>query len=125
MKIRELTAKGKLLTDAYDIELLLRNGGFGWVLDAETENAVLEIIDRKLYWYAGQWYAGTWQDGVWLNGSFRAGQWLNGVWHNGTFQGTWNNGTWVRGTFRGTWKSPKPSPLTENIIISFDSYHSG
>jgi len=93
-----------------------------WLLDANTQNADVEIVDERVLWRGGVWVSGTWHDGTWLDGKWFSGTWRNGewysgtwhggVWHSGTWRegewqhGLWRNGTWLTGTWQGgTWLS--------------------
>ena len=54
-----------------------------WLLDAETENADVEIIYGRVNWYGGDWRGGHWHGYTWHGGEWRGGTWHNGVWHGG------------------------------------------
>jgi hypothetical protein len=76
-----------------------------WLLDANTENENVEIVDGRLVWYGGTWKDGTWWNGIWYGGIWKGGTWKSGTWHDGTWHnGTWNDGTWNDGTWNdGIW----------------------
>lgn len=68
-----------------------------WLQDADTEDAVVEIINGNVIWRSGEWYSGEWRNGVWCDGV-----WHDGVWHDGI----WRNGEWHSGTWREGWDNP-------------------
>ena len=59
----QLTLDGKAITGSDAISQTLNRAGFGWVLQAETENAVLALRDNELHWLSGKWCSGTWVNG--------------------------------------------------------------
>lgn len=63
-----------------------------WLLDANTINEDVEIINGMLVWNDGTWNGGTWNHGVWQYG----------VWNDGT----WNGGTWWGGIWWGGKRKP-------------------
>ena len=73
-----------------------------WLLNANTHNASVDIIDGVVHWYDGSWFDGIWRGGiwhygVWHNGVWKDGTWKDGIWHNGIFEGgTWRNGRIVK-----------------------------
>jgi len=69
-----------------------------WLLDADFDNAVIEVSRGKIIWWSGYWYDGIWENGIWEDGTWYAGLWLNGIWRNGAWlDGTWENGSWLNG----------------------------
>ena len=46
-----------------------------WLLDANTNNADVELNDGVVVWRGGDWWGGDWRGGVW-----RGGDWWGGVW---------------------------------------------
>jgi len=73
-----------------------------WLLDAETQDADVEIINGFVHWYNGRWLSGRWADGVWYQGSFVAGTWESGEW----LDGRWAGGEWVSGEWFAKGKHP-------------------
>ena len=90
-RYKELKIENKVITDKNEIEKILIEKNFNWILDAEIENSRLEITKDTLIWNSGIWYNGDWEYGV-----FRHGEWKYGVWKNGV----WYNGVWQDGIFR-------------------------
>ena len=83
---------------------------FPWLMDAEFEDAIVEVRNNVLTWKNGIWRCGIWIDGVWLDGVWFYGEWLKGIWGNGIwcngvwYDGLWNDGTWFGGDwYCGTW----------------------
>ena len=74
-----------------------------WLLDAQTINEDVEIINGVLIWKGGIWNGGIWEDGIWEDGTWKGGIWNGGIWE----RGTWKGGTWER----GTWKDGKRKPM--------------
>ena len=73
-----------------------------WLLDAETEDENVVVIDGIVVWISGTWKGGTWESGTWKGGTWRYGTWNDGTWKGGT----WNDGTWKGGTWKGgTWRN--------------------
>ena len=68
-----------------------------WLLDANTYNANVDIIDGVVHWYDGSWFDGTWHGGEWHYGVWHNGTWRDGEWHDGV----WLGGTWQDGVWRG------------------------
>jgi len=66
---------------------------FGWLRDAEFENAEIDITRDFLIWKGGTWINGVWKAGVWENGLFKGGTWEYGHWKNGR----WEGGIWKDG----------------------------
>lgn len=91
MKYKELLYKGKTYTDAYLIEEILISEDMAWFINAETNNAKIEILNNTLIFNGGTWY-----NGVWKFGAFRAGDWKFGTWEDGVFF----NGVWYDGIFK-------------------------
>jgi hypothetical protein len=77
-----------------------------WLLDANTENENVEIVDGELIWHDGTWWSGIWYSGIWQNGIWHDGLWDYGIWENGTWEGgIWIEGFWYDGTWKnGVWK---------------------
>ena len=78
-----------------------------WLLDADTENEDVEIIDGVLHWLGGVWHGGVWRDGMWHDGVWYAGVWHGGKWHDGVWLGgvwrggEWHDGVWLGGVWLG------------------------
>ena len=109
MRYSELKYKGQTYTEQWKIDEILIDEKFNWIVDAEIENARLEIFQLKDgsktlvwnagIWYSGDWYFGTFRDGEWKYGTWRDGVWRNGKWKNGTFKsGIIYNGIFFKGT---------------------------
>ena len=93
VRFKELKYEGKTYEKEFKIKEILIESKLDWVLDAEMENARIEIINETLVWNAGTWFNGTWKYGVFRSGEWRYGIWEGGVWYNGT----WRNGIFKRG----------------------------
>ena len=50
-----------------------------WLRDAETVDAVVDVVDGCVIWRGGTWRGGTWESGTW-----RGGIWQSGTWGRGT-----------------------------------------
>lgn len=70
------------------IEDLRRN--FFWLLEADIEDAVIEIDSGYLYWYSRDWHGGHWHDGVWHDGVWHGGEWRGGEWERGYIKGEYS-----------------------------------
>jgi hypothetical protein len=93
MRYKELKFQGNTYEKEYQINEILIKNNITWLIEAEIENARLEIIKNTLVWNAGTWFNGDWHYGVFRSGNWKAGIWQNGVWYNGL----WNNGTFKSG----------------------------
>lgn len=91
MKYKSLTVDDKVYKNQKDIEKLLQNQDFYWVIDAEFENAEIEIDHNTLIWNNGTWLHGKWKFGIFKNGEFH-GKWENGIFEGGSFNGKWISG---------------------------------
>ena len=91
MRYTELKYGNKTYTIESQIEKILENQKFYWLLDSEFENAVLEIKKDTLIWYSGDFFSGNWYYGIFKDGSFN-GIWENGIFENGSFSGKWLSG---------------------------------
>lgn len=87
MKYIELKYRGKSFTKRNEIDDILEKEQFYWLIDAEVENAVIEILNGTIIWHDGVFYSGNWHYGIFKNGKF-FGNWENGIWENGNFSGT-------------------------------------
>lgn len=107
MRYIELKYEGKVINEQWKIDEILLEKKFNWVVNAEIQNARLEIINNTLVWNAGIWYNGNWKFGVFRDGEWKYGTWDNGVWYNGSWKdgifksGIIFNGIFVKGTFLG------------------------
>lgn len=91
MRFNELTYKGNLIKDNREITKILQLEGFYWLIDAEIENASIEIIKNTIIWKEGNFYSGNWYYGIWKNGNFY-GVWENGIFEGGNFKGKFISG---------------------------------
>ena len=91
MKYKELKVGEKSYNKQNEIENILNTNKFFWVLDAEFEDAEIEIKNDTLIWNSGTWFHGTWEYGIWMDGVFH-GKWDNGIFENGKFEGEWVSG---------------------------------
>jgi hypothetical protein len=91
MRYTELKYGNKTYTIKSQIEKILENKKFYWLLDSEIENAVLEIKKDTLIWHDGDFLSGNWYYGIFKKGSFN-GIWENGIFENGSFDGKWLSG---------------------------------
>jgi hypothetical protein len=89
----ELKVDGQVYKEQWKIDELLIKHKFNWMVNAEIQNARLEIDKDTLIWNAGTWINGSWYFGVWRDGDWTYGTWQNGVWYNGN----WLNGTFKSG----------------------------
>ena len=91
MRYTELKYGNKTYTIESEINKILENQKFYWLLDSEIENAVLEIKKDTLIWHDGDFLSGNWHYGIFKKGSF-TGMWENGIFENGSFSGKWLSG---------------------------------
>ncbi|MCK9477508.1 MAG: hypothetical protein M0R46_16450 [Candidatus Muirbacterium halophilum] len=91
MKYKELKYKNKIITNPKQIEDILHNEKFYWLIDSEFENAKIEISHNTIIWHDGSYLSGKWYYGIFKDGSFH-GIWENGIWENGRFDGKWLSG---------------------------------
>lgn len=77
-----------------------------WLLDADTYDEDVDIIDGDVVWRDGVWRDGEWRAGVWHGGEWRDGVWRAGVWRDGVWcSGVWCSGVWCGGVWRdGVWR---------------------
>ena len=85
-RYKELKYDGKIYTKRYEIDDLLIENNFGWLIDAEVENLRIEIISDTLVINAGVWYNGIFEYGVIRDIDWRNGNFENGVVYNGVFK---------------------------------------
>jgi len=100
MRYNELKFDGKIHTEQWKIDEILIEHDFKWLVNAEIENARLEILKDTLVWNAGIWYNGAWEFGVFRDGEWKYGTWEGGVWYNGKWKdGTFKAGIIYKGIF--------------------------
>lgn len=85
-RYKELKYEGKTYSKRYEIDEILLEKDMNWFLDAEIENARIEIMKDTLIFNAGIWYNGIWEYGVIRDIDWRAGTFQNGVIYNGIFK---------------------------------------
>jgi hypothetical protein len=91
MRYLGLIFEGKNYSSESKIDTILEQNNLDWLIDAEIENANLEIKKNTLIWHSGTFYSGHWHYGIFKNGKFY-GNWKNGIFENGEFLGKWNSG---------------------------------
>lgn len=89
MKYKSLVFNNTKYTSHNQIEKILRDLKFFWLIDSEIENAEIEIKNNTLIWYNGDFLSGQWLFGIFKNGNF-FGNFINGIWEGGQFRGTGN-----------------------------------
>jgi len=100
MRYKELKFENKVFTEEYQINEILINNKFNWIIDCEIQDVRLEITKDTLIWNAGLFYSGVWKYGVFRNGEWRFGTWENGVWYNGVWKdGLFKSGLIFNGKF--------------------------
>jgi hypothetical protein len=90
MKYKELKVGDNTYSKQKEIENILKEHQLFWLIDAEIENAEIEIKNDTIIW----------NNGIWLHGDFRFG-----IWKNGIFHGVFENGIFEGGEFKGEWES--------------------
>ena len=68
-----------------------------WLLDADTVNADVRIVDGLVVWSCGDFRGGSFLGGNFLGGNFLGGDFLGGNFLGGNFLG----GNFLGGNFRG------------------------
>ena len=91
MRYKELIIEGKSIKSQNQIDSILKQNKFYWLIDSEIENAKIEIRKNTLIWHSGNFYSGDWEYGVFKEGSF-FGNFINGIFENGNFKGNWKSG---------------------------------
>jgi hypothetical protein len=91
MKFVQLKYKDKTYKSQKDINQILKDLKFYWLIDSELENADIEIEKNTLIWNNGDFFSGNWEYGIFKDGKFY-GNWKNGIWENGNFAGKWQSG---------------------------------
>jgi len=85
-RYKELVYEGKTYTKKHQIDEILLEKEMNWFLDAEIENARIEIVKDTLIFNAGIIYNCVWEFGVIRDGDIRNITFENGVIYNGTFK---------------------------------------
>lgn len=91
MRYLELRYNGKTFTNEREINQILQSNKFHWLIDAELENAIIELKNDTIIWHTGDFYSGRWHYGIFKSGSFY-GTWEGGIFENGNFDGKWEDG---------------------------------
>ena len=91
MKFVQLKYKDKTYKSQKEIDEILKDLKFYWLIDSELENADIEIEKNTLIWNNGDFFSGNWEYGIFKDGKFY-GNWKNGIWENGNFAGKWQSG---------------------------------
>jgi hypothetical protein len=100
MRYKELKYQGKTYTEKYQIDEILSENKFLWVLEAELSTLRMEIMKNTFIINGGIWYSGTFKFGVVRNVEMRFCNWENGVWYNGYWwDGIFKSGLIYNGTF--------------------------
>jgi len=86
MKFYQLKYKEKIYKSEIDINKILKDLKFYWLIDSEMENADIEIKNNTLIWHNGDLRTGNWHYGIFENGTFY-GNWINGIWEGGLYAG--------------------------------------
>jgi hypothetical protein len=91
MRYKKISVNKKEYFGRSEIEFFLKKYNLHWVLNAEIEDADLEIENRTLIWNSGDWLYGKWFFGIFKGGVFH-GVFENGIFSGGTFKGKWVSG---------------------------------
>jgi len=89
MKYKSLIFNNTQYTTQPQIEKILHDLRFFWLIDSEMENAEIEIKNNTLIWYNGVFLSGQWYFGIFKDGKFY-GNFINGILEGGQFKGTGN-----------------------------------
>ena len=89
--MKELMFNNKKYYNKKEINNILRKQKFYWLIDSETENAIIEIKNNTLIWHDGDYLSGNWHYGIFKGGNFY-GNWENGIFEGGNFVGNWVSG---------------------------------
>lgn len=106
IRYKELKFNNQIYTKKYQIDDILLDNGFGWMIDAEVENMRLEIMKETLIVNAGIIYNCEFDYGVIRDADVRNIHFHNGVIYNGTFKncliekGIIFNGTFLKGDIK-------------------------
>ncbi len=102
MRFKSLNYNSQNILRESEINKILSNNNLDWLLNAEFEEAEIEVKNKTLIWHNGNWYAGDFEYGIWIDGNFYGGSFINGIWQNGEFyDGTFESGIWKNGKFYG------------------------
>jgi len=91
MRFNQLIIDNKSIKSEKQINSVLKEFEFYWLIDSEFEEANIEIKNNTLIWHSGNYYTGDWQYGIFKDGSFY-GNFINGIFENGVFKGKWYSG---------------------------------
>jgi len=98
MKYTSLIFKDKKIKNLSKIEEILSQNNLNWLIDAEFEDAVIEIKNNTLIWHDGIWYFGYWNYCIWKDGIWKDGIFENGIFEKGYFEGgTFKSGIDING----------------------------
>jgi len=89
--MKELMFNNKKYYNKKEINNILHKQKFYWLIDSETENAIIEIKNNTLIWHDGDYLSGNWHYGIFKGGNFY-GNWENGIFEGGNFVGNWVSG---------------------------------
>lgn len=90
-RFKKLTIRDKIYTTDKEIDNILFQNKFYWLIDSEIENAEIEIKNDTIIWKTGLFICGNWKYGIWESGTF-LGRWENGIFVNGDFRGKFISG---------------------------------
>lgn len=90
MRFLELIYDDNSIIENNKIHNILERENFHWLIDAEIQNAKIEIKNHTLIWYSGYFY-GNWHYGIFKDGQFH-GRFENGILEGGTFKGEFISG---------------------------------
>lgn len=91
MRYFKLTIAEKEYTNDREIDNILLEDGFGWIVDAEIKNAIIEIKNNTIIWKSGKWFYGDWKYGIFKGGEFY-GVFKNGIIDGGQIKGEFEAG---------------------------------
>jgi len=91
MRYKSFEFNGEQIENDNDINSILKDHKFFWLVDSEFEDAEIELIRDTIIWKSGNYLHGSWKYGIWLMGTFY-GKWLNGIFEDGDFKGNWISG---------------------------------
>lgn len=102
MRFLSFKYEDNLIKSEKKINSVLIDNDLEWLLEAEFEDADIEIKNKTLIWNSGNWYWGNWYYGIWKDGDWKDGIWENGIWENGNFiGGEFKTGIWKDGVITG------------------------
>ena len=91
MRYKELIIDTKSIKTQNQIDSILKEYKFYWLIDSEIEQARIEIKNNTLIWHSGDFYSGDWYYGIFKTGNFY-GNFINGIFESGNFKGNWKSG---------------------------------